>query len=192
MNTKGAIELSANFIVVIIISMIILAGGIGIFFKLKASAQSYVDKLDGQTQDRLKSMMLSNNYKTAIFPSDPVIKRGDSQLIGIGITNIYDYKNTFYIKTSNNLMKYYAGPDATAQLATAVTPSSIPADFVNPLTGTTIGSITINPHDQQSKGVLLKMPKNAPKGQYVYTFNITNSSVNGAQYGILQVYISVP
>ena len=66
---RGAIELSANFLVIIIISIVVLAGGLTLFFKLKDSTQKYVNDLDSQTQDKLKSMMLSNNYRVAVYPT---------------------------------------------------------------------------------------------------------------------------
>ena len=94
-HRKGAIELSANFIVVIIISFVILVGGISIFFKLKASAQNYVDTVDKQTQDNIKSIMLSNNYRVAVYPRDLTLKSGDGEQVGIGITNIDDVAKDF-------------------------------------------------------------------------------------------------
>jgi len=183
-NNKGAIELSANFIIIIIISSIIVIGGLALFFKMKNSAQQYVDTIDQQTEGKIKSMMLDNGGRIAVYPQDPVINAGGAHLVGIGITNIYDDPTpvTFSIDVSS--IKYYDTKDSAADILSDK-PSYIPLNYYTINSNT----VTINPHDQVVKSILIKIPKGSLKGQYVYTISITNQGT-GDSYGVLQVYAS--
>ena len=181
MNRKGAIELSASFIVIMVISSVIVVGGLGLFFKLKNIAQQYVSTIDSQTESKIKSIMLNNNYRVAVYPQDPVINPNDAVMIGIGITNINPDVKTFEVKLAS--VKYYAKDDVTGSL---VASNANPTDLLKyyEISGSTI-SIAAN--TQAVKGMLLKMPEGKPKGQYVYT--ITTKIVGDINnYGVVQVY----
>ena len=183
-HRKGAIELSANFIVVIIISFVILVGGISIFFKLKASAQNYVDTVDKQTQDNIKSIMLSNNYRVAVYPRDLTLKSGDGEQVGIGITNIDDVAKDFTIKLY--AVKYYQSADTPVM--DTIDGGREEAYYIQSSTT----PFTIAPKNQVVKGVLLKMP-DTRRGQYVYTFDIITTADDGTgdyNYGVVQVYVT--
>jgi len=175
---RGAIELSANFLVIIIISIVVLAGGLTLFFKLKDSTQKYVNDLDSQTQDKLKSMMLSNNYRVAVYPSDLELGTGDAKLVGIGITNNYPGPSptTFDIAIS---VKYHSDPTASGGPPV----HSLETDFYDMSSYT----ISIEPTAQVTKGILIKMP-DSTSGQYVYTITVTNRGTT-EKYGTVQVYV---
>ncbi|HEY9702965.1 MAG TPA: hypothetical protein V6C58_10990 [Allocoleopsis sp.] len=181
MNRKGAIELSANFIIVMIISMVILAGGLGLFFKLKNSAQQYVDTLDGQTESKIKSIMLNNNYRVAVYPQDPNIEPNNAEMIGIGITNIYPEQKTFTIELSK--VTYYAKDNVDGVV---LSDTNALKDYYD-ISST---SLTIGPNTQVVKGVLLKMPEGVKRGQHVYTITVRDSSASPSSqaYGVVQVY----
>ncbi|HYD03076.1 MAG TPA: hypothetical protein VEC16_02145 [Alphaproteobacteria bacterium] len=176
MNRKGAIELSANFIIVIIISMVILASGVGLFFKLKNNAQQYVDTLDSQTEDKLKSMMLSNNYKVAVYPQDAKISTNDAALVGVGIKNNYPMEKTFTLAVKSVKKYTDAKPEGIAV-------TNLPSFYsiTNPPT------LKIGPNTQAVKGVLLKMP-DSEEGEYVYTIEVTVAG-ESIPYGVVQVYV---
>jgi len=175
---RGAIELSANFLVIIIISIVVLAGGLTLFFKLKDSTQKYVNDLDSQTQDKLKSMMLSNNYRVAVYPSDLELGTGDAKLVGIGITNNYPDlpSTTFDIVIS---VKYHSDPTAGG---------GSPANFLEAkFYDMSSYTVSIEPTVQVTKGILIKMPDSTP-GQYVYTITVKKSG-STENYGTVQVYV---
>jgi hypothetical protein len=184
-NKKGAIELSANFIIVIIISLVIVVGGLSMFFNMKKNAQKLVDTLDDQTQERIKNMMLSGTERVAVYPSDPTLVSGDAKLIGVGITNIYDGPGQADFDIQIVGVDFY--PKNNPNAATPMNPANY-ADSVQ-------SSITIQPHSQAVKGILLRMPGSSLKGQYVYTIDITVDDRSGTgfqPYGVLQVYASNP
>jgi len=199
---RAAIELSANFIVVIVISIVILAGGLTLFYKLRDNAQSYVDAIDSQTDDQLKSMMLSNNYKVAIYPNDITLDNGESQMIGIGVMNDGDSEANFGINPSycNNdppdsafclgvfcdsisYLSYFASPESdplSVNTRNWFCPtkkycsgsSCVLSSGFEPNKGFGL----VAPKTQINKGILVTMPKNAAAGQYVLTLRIQKCS----------------
>jgi hypothetical protein len=174
MNKRAAIELSANFLVIIIISIVILAAGITLFFKLKGNAQAYVDKLDSQTEDRIKSMMLSSDQRVIVYPGSISLSPNDAKLVGLGIMNINTDDRKFTVDIT---VKHYATADATSD-----SPSGTFYDIAP-------GDISIPANTQVVKGILLRMPKDASKGEYVYTITVTDiTTLPETSYGVVQVY----
>jgi hypothetical protein len=181
MNRKGAIELSANFIVIMVISSVILVGGLGLFYKMILSAKTTVETLDGQTREMIKDMMTDGD-RTAVYPKDAIIGNGDSIGIGIGVTNIYDVQIDFTVRLIN--VKYYA--DANSDSEDVADMNTLPDELKDYADG---GSerLLVTPHNKDVKEIILKMPRNSPDGEYVYTIAITDVS---NPYGLVQVYVS--
>ncbi len=181
MNRKGAIELSANFIIVIIISLVVVIGGLSIFFKMQKNLEDSAKIMDQQTEENIKQMMLSNSYHVAVYPNDPIIKNGDAVLVGVGITNILTDPDgkTFNVDVSD--VTYYetstSPPDSKTDKSSYYDISSTKP--------------TIATGEQVVKGVLLRMPKGAAKGQYIYTITIKDTTADPTEnYGVVQVYAS--
>jgi hypothetical protein len=179
MNHKGQIELSANFIIIIVISVVVLAGGFTIFYKMIHNAQETVTALDGQTQEKIKNMML-DNQRTAVYPSELTMNSNDPQMIGVGITNIFEADTTFNVRLIDVKLYNDANPDGTD---VANTPDVL-KDYYDIISE----NIAIKPQDKGVKGMLLKLPQGSLKGQFVYTINITNSSIY--DYGVVQVIVN--
>ncbi|MBN2053248.1 hypothetical protein JW756_07120 [Candidatus Woesearchaeota archaeon] len=97
---KASMELSVNFLVVIIISLILL--GIGIFLVNKFLILS--TKLPSAVSEQQKTMLrqaLSEGALVAAYPSILTVSRGSSADFGIGINNELDQRNTFSIYLSD-------------------------------------------------------------------------------------------
>jgi hypothetical protein len=181
MNRKGQLELSANFIVIIIISIIILVGGLALFYRMIHSAQTTVSTLDDQTEQMIKDMMTDSD-RTAVYPAEMDLTDGDSILIGIGITNIYNEEVDFTVKLIS-VVRYANATVAGTTLADESNPGI--ANY-NEIVST---RISILPHDKFVKGMFLKMPKGASPGQYTYTIAIRNSTQTN-NYGLVQVIVN--
>jgi len=181
MHKKAAIELSINFIVVIIISIVIIGMGFVLFFSLKSKAVAYVNDLDNQQQDQLKSFMLSETRNVGVFPQNFQLSKGDSKLIGLGMVNNGDEKQNFYIKTN---------VDYTSDSETLQGSSGEIEVIFNNISAYGI-SQGVNPKDLSSKGLLIKMAKTARTGEYIITLNIYNASGTVANVGSLPPYSTV-
>jgi hypothetical protein len=198
MRKKGAIELSVNFIVIIIISMAVLAGGFVLFNKLRSSAVKYVETVDSQTEAKLKSVMLSNALDVAVYPTDITLKSGQSLPIAIGITNRFDNARCFQVQR----IDINPLPSTVSFFPNLNTLGLAPTGWANNVRMPT-NILRINPKSQVSRTVLFTMPSAPPgnrgKGTYLVTLSVrfsTNSPANCATatwnavaYGRTNVYI---
>ncbi len=180
-NKKAAIELSMNFLVVIIISIVIVGLGMILFFNLKGNAEDYKDTIDQQTQEQLKALMLNNNYKVAVYPNQLTIDNGKGEMVGLGIKNEFNEKREFTIELIS--VKYYETSDSTADDIDTwnVNEQTNEIQFYQPS--------FIKPKEQKTTGILIKMPSNAVSGEYVVTLKILEGSKD---YGVVKIYIINP
>ena len=178
-NKRAAIELSMNMIVIIIVSIAILSGGMIIFFKTKNSATAFKDKIDDQTRAQIQAMMLKNNYRVTAYPYQISIENGKSGSVGIGITNDQDASQIFNVQTNNIKIRYFANKDSDGSPIT-LSQGSIQQN---------INNLQIRPKEQVVKQVLITMPKNVAKGEYVFTMNVMNGTGAGTTYGVINFIV---
>jgi hypothetical protein len=201
-HKKGAIELSVNFIIVIVISIVIVAGGFVIFYNLKNKAVDFVTTVDIQTQERLKAMMMSDNIDVVVYPQDLSIDNGKKALVSFGITNTLNEKQNFLIQNSYTLF-YFENPDMAGVDVKSLPPLQRPSFVIgtNSVGDTLLGSA--DPKDQLMRGIFISMGKNAKSGQYIYTFTIQRAPISVGTdcyrnlrdcpvYGKVKVYITNP
>lgn len=86
-NKKG-FELSINFVVMLIITLIVFGGCMAIAYKLLNSVNNIKTKMDKQTEDRLESMITSSNEEVIIAFNKKEVHAGEAAVFGLGITNI--------------------------------------------------------------------------------------------------------
>ncbi len=210
MNRRAAIEFSANVIVVIVISSVILGLGLMLFFNLKAEATRYTDEIEQQTAEQLKALMLNDNSKVAVYPNDLTIQRGKSQMTTVAVMNNFDNNQLFTSPLVRHFkVEWYQTSNSTPielQPASAY-PNANPIwwrnneSIITSKTGgfsdSNLNLGRINPGEQGFRNVLIKMPKTAKKGEYVITINITHTpnstcGVSCPLYGLTKIYVTVP
>ncbi|HIH31260.1 TPA: hypothetical protein HA235_00985 [Candidatus Woesearchaeota archaeon] len=179
-HKKAALELSANAIVIIIISIVILGSGIAIFYNIKNNAEDKIRDMDQRTQDQIKALMLSNNYKVSVYPNTLKLNNGDAESVGLGIQNNEQETLDFKLEEDieNLMIKYYAKPESPVE--------EYPNTGMKYLYMETLGGLMIA-DNLKAKGVyirtlLVKMPKDAKKGEYVITLSIQSRKTVGGGY----------
>jgi hypothetical protein len=102
MKSKKGVELSANFIVMLIIAIAILAFGLVFGRNLFSAAQEMKSELDQRTQRQIESM-LDDGSKVILPITTKEVKKGNTALFGFGILNINDEStnNQFLVRVSN-------------------------------------------------------------------------------------------
>jgi len=86
MNKKG-IELSLNFLVVMILSIFIMVGGITFTYKFLIVVDERENEIDEQTKRQIESLLMDGHM--VAIPIDTIkIKRGGHDTFGLGIYNI--------------------------------------------------------------------------------------------------------
>ena len=84
---KAAIELSLNFIVIIIISAVIMAMGVGIVTKFVIKGQEIVDELDANAKRQISSR-LQQGERVVILDKNVKLTKGKQYIVGMGIFNL--------------------------------------------------------------------------------------------------------
>lgn len=208
MNNKAAIELSANVIMILIISSVILGLGLMLFFNLKGQAERYTDTIEQQTAEQLRALMLNDNTRVAIYPNDLTIQPGKSQMTTVAVQNMLDKEFYFFSPAVTAInVTWFTSPTSNPTKIDPVyplPPNNPDAWWKNVdaiiMSNTGVQNYLnfgkINPGEQGFRNILIKMPKTAKQGQYVITINIRYSPGtvcnNCPTYGLVKLYITVP
>lgn len=88
MNKRGVLGLSVETLVVIIISMIILVGGISLLYKFIGGAEEIKADLDERTKVEIERIILDEGKQVVLPFHTATINRGENHVFGIGILNI--------------------------------------------------------------------------------------------------------
>jgi hypothetical protein len=157
---KAAIELSANFIIVMVLSAALMVGGFflikNLFFSVKEIQLSLTQETDAQIEQ-----MLSSGSRVAIPISTKEAERGKLTVFGLGILNSAGGFDDFKFE-----VKFSAAYDTGKELIHPTNPDSWLA-----YSG---GIKRINKNEDQKFAIGIKVPKNgAPSGEYVFNVNVS-------------------
>ena len=86
MNKKG-IELTVNFIVILILGIAMLSGALMLTSRLFKSAVKYQAAVDANTEKEIMRMITDSDDLVVIYPSRKTIARSKRHIFGIGVQN---------------------------------------------------------------------------------------------------------
>ncbi|NOZ80910.1 MAG: hypothetical protein GXP63_04515 [DPANN group archaeon] len=195
MQKKAAIELSINFIVIIVMSVVIFAGGIFIAQKMFSGADDVLNDLDQQSVARIESL-LDDGARVAIPFKTRQASRGESAVFGIGILNILKTPTDFTIEVEFD--SAYDGDTLLCDSSsnpTGCTPAATswntPDDW--PIYDTQPHTLKTNQKDVYR--ILVKVPDDATSGTYIFNVKVTyeDSPGNPISYDPLRkLLVNVP
>jgi hypothetical protein len=191
MRKKAAIELSANFIVVIVISIVILSAGLIIFTKFLGGGKTYVDTIEDQTKSQLRSLMTANNDKLALYKNSITLNGKGSDIVTLGVTNVLG--NASYFKFSVKSVKYYIDLNNEIDITNTHGWQFGQDKNIYSNSNGTLGIVRAT--EQAYKNILVKMPKDAQSGNYIVTFLVQSCDQNYTScvdYGVTKLYINKP
>ena len=168
MRKKAAIELSANFLVVIILSIVIVGFSVYILTTMVSKAKELGSMTQEDLDQRIESLQCSGIVCTAINYKQ--IERGKFDTFGVKVFNTgMTPGELFTIKVSQ------ASP-ASPQL------NWQPKDY----------QFNIQQNDEARIGIGIEVPKNTTSGTYIFNVNITKAGQT-AIYGYpQQIRVEVP
>ncbi len=178
MNKKASIELSMNTLVIIIISLVILGSGIALLYQFIGSATDTKNKLDERTNTELEHLLVDQGKQVALPLHVATIQAGDSHLFGIGILNSdKKFGTEFTITIDLNKFVNKNNEDKTTEVKeTALTWLLYTPDPLH-----------LEENENTKESILVDIPANAPKGQYIYDVIIKTDQKK--QYGTKQKMI---
>lgn len=163
MNKRATINLSMNFIVVLIISLVIFSFGVSFVYTIINNANSLKDMTIEDIDSKITDLMCKSTQKVCIERELVVLPPGEVEIIGVRILNIDDTgpEREFKIEMSPGIFQY---PNGTSM---GYHPTPI---YVNP--GSRLEKIKQN--EMKEMGFGFEINKEALKGTYVFNLNITN------------------
>ena len=176
MTKKGAIGLSVNLLVVIIISLVILGLGIVFLYNLIGGAQDFKSELDSRTEAELERLLIDEGKQVALARNTVTLSPGETHTFGLGILNILSPDPNqdppqFRITVTPSK---YADETDTIQV--------IPQDTPNWLLYNS-EPIFLAEYEHHSESILVSVPKeDAPKGTYIFDVQVFQDKFKQKQY----------
>ncbi len=162
MEKRAAIGLSINLLVTVIISIVILAGGIAFLYQLIGGAEEIKADLDARTQAELERLLIDEGKKVALPHHTATVLRGETHVFGLGILNIDESEFGQEFSIGVELSK--AIDEAENPLEPQ--PDTSPWLLFNP------GPYTIEENQHHSEPILVNIPKEALKGTYIFNARV--------------------
>jgi hypothetical protein len=151
MNNKRAMQLSINFLVVIILGIAMLVMGVVFVRKMFTGASDIKANLDKQTEEELENLMTSGE-RVAIPYTKKEVRAGKTVIFGLGILNVLGEDSNFVIDIE-------CGDTVPSGLL------SCPDIIYKP-------SASIENNDQHKMPIAIKAPSD--KGTYIIDVRICN------------------
>lgn len=180
---KKGIELSMNFFVVVVLSVVILGFGLKLLYDMIAKANVVADRVGGCTEQSIDAMLAES--RVAVCPSEATIGRGRSGKLLIGILNT-DVPDRFAVSVS-------------AAAAVDNNDNTIASAPLSDFRFTYKSDYAIPQNTDRKLAVIAAVPKNAPKGTYIVDVLVCSGTSTPASceaansYDAVQkVYVKVP
>ena len=179
MNRK-AIELSINFLVIVIISLVILSSGILLVRKYFSTAQEIQLQLDDQTEANIEEL-LDEGERVALPLKRKTIPAGEADIFGLGVLNINPGATTaFSVNIEfNELVK---------KNKDVLEPGQLGYDPQGWLLFEQDG-FTLDFKDSKKIPIRVAVPGGVLSGTYIYNVVVL---VGPQKYGLTKMYVIVP
>ena len=174
LRKKGAIELSMNFLVILIVSLIVFTSGISLFWKIYKSGETELGQVS-QAVERKILRQLHGGSKVSVVPRSFDLKRDRGQIVGIGINNVETTRKEFKIflqrglfVRSDKICSFYENDD------------DYPCNDVPELkllaADTAIG---VDPNNLDISEIMIKADSKALSGEYIVSVCVCDKDTSG-------------
>ncbi len=157
MKNKKGLELSINFIVITIFSVVILFFGITLAKNMFSEAQEFKAQVDANTQREIEAL-LSGGARVAIPLNKAELKSGESESFGLGVLNTLGTSPTY-----GNYKFFVYVTESTSN----------PSSYLQTLPN--IGqprSISVENNEKVTMPIGVKVYGNAPSGTYIVNVEV--------------------
>lgn len=177
MPSKKAIELSLNFIVILIISIIIFGFGVAFISKLSSQATELQEMTTSELDERIGSLICEGSDRVCIGVDRKTIKRTKFDVFGVKIVNILDNQNFEIVVSRPMPSGYMRDKNEIRGDGLVWSPKS--------------RSVFIEKNEERVVGIGIQVPPDAVSGTYI--FNVQIRTADGVPYSATQkLYVDVP
>ena len=165
-NKKAAIELSINFFVILIISLVVFGSGLTLFWKIYQSGEEQLRQVSRNVEQKIITQ-LHGGAKVSVVPRSIDLDRDEEYIIGIGINNVMPDNHVFKIYARRGLFvredmepcTFSPGPLDTdcASLNPPITPLLLLGDKAE---------LRVESNKQEISNLMIKAERKALSGRY--------------------------
>ena len=179
LKSKKGIELSINFIVMLIITLAVFGMGLVLANKFFGQAKDIQRDLDTKTEQEILNI-LDTGERVSIPINQKTINRGKSEVFGLGILNVIGEKSSFSAEIKAGI---YIPEGST---------SSQPWPTPNPLYREDFSRDIAN-NERVVFSIPVSIPKGTPNGRYVIDVTVTcnDPDQSCSNYGKQKIYVTV-
>ncbi|MFA6460632.1 MAG: hypothetical protein WCV90_00050 [Candidatus Woesearchaeota archaeon] len=163
-NKRATIGMSVETIVVVIISLVVLTGGITLMYNWIYGAESIKGQLDERTNTELDRLLVDQGKQVALPRNVGDVSRGEGHIFGVGVLNI-GAQNVFHITVD-----FVEGKD---EAGNAITEVDLPSWVLY-----NDQSFTLDEGQNVKELISLQVPKNVPLGQYIFDVRIWSGTIS--------------
>ncbi len=179
MHSKRGIELSLNFIVILIISIVIFGFGVRFIYKLSSQATELQGLTLSELDDKIGNLICEGSDRVCIGEDRKTIPRTKFEVFGLKVVNILDDKEfRIEVNASNPIGFQKDRSDIPDIVRLIILPSSRQTE--------------IKKNEEKNLGIGIEVPSNAAPGTYIFNINITDLDTNTAYTSIQKIYVDVP
>jgi len=180
---KRGLELSINFIIILVLAIVTLVMGIIIFNIIFRAGTELEKEVSQRTKDQINRLLMTGDQAIVLPDFFKEMGIGDQHAFGLGIRNYRSAAEEFTINIQFNIAVDKKNIDMTREtVATAE---------VDKWYFEKIGPITINPNGLEVVSIPIRVGNKA-KSDWIYVFNVLVTDKQGMQYGDLQkIYVKI-
>ena len=174
---KKGIELSMNFVVMLIIAIVIFGFGIRFIYTLSSNANDIKDISSKELDARVADLLCSTSQKICIGTDKKIIQKGKFDIFGIRILNVGDAQDFDILIQRPSPSGFTKQKQAISNDGLLAVPNERSERFLR--------------NEERNFGVGVEVPSSALSGTYI--FDVRVQKANGEQYGSTQrLYVEVP
>lgn len=185
-SKKAAINLSVEFLVVIVISLVILGMGVTLLYKFLGGAEDVKRDLDRKTEDELRRLLIDEGKRVALPLHLAELSPGERHIFGIGILNVENDEKFFFMRVE--------GVKAADQENHLFSPA-VELREVETWLLYSRSAINLKKGENHFEPLMVEVPKkDVKKGTYIFDLVVRRDDPDprvGVQYGNTQKFIVV-
>ena len=182
MFNKKSIELSLNFIVILVISIVIFGFGVKFIYNLSSQATDLQQLTTNELDEKIGNLVCESSERVCVGIDRKTIQRTKFDVFGLKILNILDDRDFQIAITPSNPIGYARdkSPISCPPL------NSCPSLIINPQ----IRDVDIQKNEERTVGIGVKVPDNANSGTYI--LNVDIKVANQQYVPVQKLYVVVP
>ena len=167
MNRKAGIQISVNFLVVMIISIVIISLGFVLINRMVGTGGNEITDMDSRLRLEIERILDSENKLVAIPTVQKTIERRTGDYFGIGVKNLELTSQKFRLNVT-----FHEAYDSRTGEILGVTDQGLINKWITQVEEV----VDIRARDQFAYTVIFSVPNGAQQGEYVFNVSITNST----------------